>query len=89
MEHATKDYHIIADISNQAYINQEQMKDKWKDEYSFYKKAITNFVTKYPKAKLNIITSTFASLSFPFLIIPLKLIPDIPNAAKKQLENKA
>lgn len=36
MEHATKDYHIIADISNQAYINQEQMKDKWKDEYSFY-----------------------------------------------------
>lgn len=44
MEHATKPYHVVADISNQAYIDEEQMKEKWGSDFSFYYEKIKNCV---------------------------------------------
>ncbi len=44
MKHATKDYDVIADVSNQAYINEDKMKEKWKDEFSIYYKKIKEAV---------------------------------------------
>jgi len=44
MKHVTKDYDVIADVSNQAYINEDKMKEKWKDEFSIYYKKIKEAV---------------------------------------------
>lgn len=49
MEHANKSYDLIADISNQAYITEEEMKDKWKSDFDKYYKKIKNAVEETNK----------------------------------------
>ncbi|MDE6284851.1 MAG: stage II sporulation protein D [Bacilli bacterium] len=36
MKHTNKSYDVIADVSNQAYITTDKMKEKWKEEYEYY-----------------------------------------------------
>ncbi len=44
MQHTTKDYDVLTDISNQAYITDEQMHQKWEDDYSLYYARVKNAV---------------------------------------------
>lgn len=39
-----QDYDILADISNQAFINEEEMKAKWHEQYDYFRTKITNAV---------------------------------------------
>lgn len=41
---SNKEYDLIADISNQAYINKKQMQEKWKEDYAYYYEKIMNAV---------------------------------------------
>ncbi len=36
INHSNNDYNILADIKDQAYITEEEMKDKWKEDYQKY-----------------------------------------------------
>lgn len=45
IKHATKEYDLIADISNQAYITKEEMKSKWGNDFQKYLKKITDAVS--------------------------------------------
>ena len=45
MEHATREYDLIADISNQAYITIDKMKIKWNDEFNKYYEKIKKAVS--------------------------------------------
>ena len=44
LEHTNKEYDLIADVSNQAYINKDEMREKWQDEFAYYYKKIQNAV---------------------------------------------
>ena len=44
MTHTDKNYDVISDISDQAYITKEQMKEKWQDDYEEYYKKVKKAV---------------------------------------------
>ena len=44
MTHSDKDYDVISDISDQAYITNDQMKEKWQDDYEEYYKKVKKAV---------------------------------------------
>ena len=46
MKNSTGNYDVISDISNQAYITKEQMKEKWQDKYALYYNKVLDAVTK-------------------------------------------
>lgn len=44
LEHTNKEYDLIADVSNQAYITEDAMKEKWQTEFNYYYKKVKNAV---------------------------------------------
>lgn len=46
MQHTNKEYDVLTDISNQAYITKEEMQDKWQDSFSKYYAKIKDAVEK-------------------------------------------
>ena len=46
MKHASGNYDIIADVSNQAYINEDQMKEKWQSDFQTYYEKIKKAVSE-------------------------------------------
>lgn len=46
MKNATGNYDVISDISNQAYITTDQMKEKWQEDYNLYYEKVKNAVEK-------------------------------------------
>lgn len=44
MENTKEDFDVIADISNQAYITVEEMKNKWKEDFDLYFQKVKNAV---------------------------------------------
>ncbi len=44
-----QDYDILNDVTNQAYITKEEMKEKWQDQYAYYLEKVTKAVTATEK----------------------------------------
>lgn len=49
MKNTKEEYDVIADVSNQAYITEEQMKEKWQQEFSTYYEKIKKAVKETEK----------------------------------------
>ena len=46
IDNSSGDYDLVTDVSNQAYIDDEAMKNKWNSEYEFYKAKIERAVNE-------------------------------------------
>ena len=46
IDNSSGDYDLVTDVSNQAYIDDEAMKNKWNSEYEFYKAKIERAVSE-------------------------------------------
>lgn len=44
MSTTNKEYDLVSDITNQVYITEEQMQEKWQEDYSFYYEKVKNAV---------------------------------------------
>ena len=44
INNSTTDYDLVTDVTNQSYIDDEKMKSKWGNNYSYYKNKITDAV---------------------------------------------
>ena len=44
IKHSTEDYDIVSDVTNQSFINEEEMKEKWLDNYDYYYNRIKNAI---------------------------------------------
>ncbi|MBE6161009.1 MAG: stage II sporulation protein D [Firmicutes bacterium] len=67
MIHSDKTYDVISDISDQAYITNEQMKEKWQDDYEEYyrkvKKAVNDTKNEIMTYNGEVIKSFYFSMS--------------------------
>lgn len=67
MKNSNNDYDVIADVSNQAYIDETAMKDKWQEDFSLYyekiKKAVNDTKNEIMTYDNEVIESFYFAMS--------------------------